>query len=122
MDLPLHQFVLDRGLDGKLARILSLEDAIGIGRRAPKIIVPVISVGQQAAEFSERTECKPAHKPTLAPATPAQRGAMMTGRSLQIFLAATCFRSGRPCGTVLRHRDALAGGLLCALPQLGLPS
>jgi hypothetical protein len=85
MDLPLHQFVLDRGLDGKLARILALEDAIGIGRRAPKIIVPVISVGQQAAEFSERTECKPAHKPTLAPGTPAQRGAMMTGRSLQFF-------------------------------------
>jgi hypothetical protein len=27
-----------------------LEDAVGIGRRAPKIIEPVESIGQQAAE------------------------------------------------------------------------
>ena len=33
-----HQLELDRGLDGKLARLFALEDAIGIGRRAPKII------------------------------------------------------------------------------------
>ena len=51
-----HQLELDRGLDGKLARLRALEDAIGIGRRAPKIIEQVISVGQQAAEFSEETE------------------------------------------------------------------
>jgi len=51
-----HQLELDRGLDGKLARLLALEDAIGIDRRAPKLIEPVISVGQQAAEFSEDTE------------------------------------------------------------------
>src|SRR5665811_483744 len=50
-----HQLELDRGLDGKLARLDALEDAIGIGRRAPKIIGHVISVGQQAAEFSEKT-------------------------------------------------------------------
>ena len=51
-----HQLELDRGLDGKLARLRALEDAIGIGRRAPKIIDQVTSVGQQAAEFSEETE------------------------------------------------------------------
>ena len=51
-----HQLELGRGLDGKLARLLALEDAIGIGRRAPKIINQVNSVGQQAAEFSEDTE------------------------------------------------------------------
>jgi hypothetical protein len=51
-----HQLELDRGLDGKLARLGALEDAIGIRRRAPKIIDHVISVGQQAAEFSEETE------------------------------------------------------------------
>ena len=51
-----HQLELDRGLDRKLARLRALEDAIGIGRRAPKIIDQVISVGQQAAEFSEETD------------------------------------------------------------------
>src|ERR1700738_4334166 len=44
---------LDRGLDRKLARLRLLEDAIGIGRRAPKIIDQVTSVGQQAAGISE---------------------------------------------------------------------
>jgi hypothetical protein len=38
-------------LDGKLARFLTLEDAIDIGRRAPIFIGDVISVGQQATEF-----------------------------------------------------------------------
>ena len=33
-----HQFELDGGLDRKLVRLRALEDAIGIGRRAPKII------------------------------------------------------------------------------------
>ena len=47
------QLELDRGLDGKLARLRALEDSIGIGRRAPIIIELVNSVGQQAAEFSE---------------------------------------------------------------------
>jgi hypothetical protein len=32
------------------------EDAIGVGRRAPKTIEPIVSVGQQAAEFSEEME------------------------------------------------------------------
>src|SRR5713226_4812163 len=50
-----HQLELDRGLDGKLARRRALEDAIGIGRRAPKSTELVISVGHQAAEFSEET-------------------------------------------------------------------
>src|SRR5262245_59573531 len=50
-----HQLELDRGLDRKLARLRILEDAIGIGRRAPKIIDQVTSVGQQAAELSEGT-------------------------------------------------------------------
>jgi hypothetical protein len=51
-----HQLELDRGLDGSLARLRALEDAIGIGRCAPVIIERVVSVGQQAAEFSEDTE------------------------------------------------------------------
>src|SRR5713226_4559923 len=51
-----HQLELDRGLNGKLARLRALEDAIGIGRRAPKIVGLVSSVGQQAAEFSEETD------------------------------------------------------------------
>ena len=49
------QLELDRGLDGEVARVRALEDAAGIGRRAPKIIEPVESIGQQAAEFSELT-------------------------------------------------------------------
>jgi hypothetical protein len=48
-----RQLKLDRGLDGKLARLRALEDSIGIGRRAPIIIELINSVGQQAAEFSE---------------------------------------------------------------------
>ena len=51
-----HQLEFDRGLHGKLARFLALKNAIDIRRRAPKIIGQVISVGQQAAEFSEDTE------------------------------------------------------------------
>jgi hypothetical protein len=51
-----HQLELDRGLDGKLARLRALEDAIGIGRGAPEIMDQVSSVGQQPAEFSEETE------------------------------------------------------------------
>src|SRR6266508_6923911 len=50
------QLELDRGLDGKLVRLCALEDAIGIERRAPKRIEPVISVRQQAAKFGEETE------------------------------------------------------------------
>jgi hypothetical protein len=49
------QLELDRGLDGELARVRALEDAVGIGRRAPKIIEQIKSIGQQAAEFSELT-------------------------------------------------------------------
>ena len=48
-----HQLELDRGLDGKLARLRTLEDAIGIGRCAAKIVGRVISVGQQTATFNE---------------------------------------------------------------------
>ena len=50
-----HHFELDWGLDGKLARLRALEDAIGIGRRAPKTIGQVNSVGQQPADSSEET-------------------------------------------------------------------
>src|SRR6266571_5360832 len=51
-----HQLELDRGLDGKLTRLRAPQDAIDIDRSTPKIIEQVISVGQQAAEFSEETE------------------------------------------------------------------
>src|SRR6266516_1233593 len=51
-----HQLELGWKLDGKFAGLRALEDAIGIDRRAPKIIGQVNSVGQQAAEFSEETE------------------------------------------------------------------
>jgi hypothetical protein len=44
---------LTGALYGKLARLGALEDTIRIRRRAPKIIDHVISVGEQAAEFSE---------------------------------------------------------------------
>src|SRR5262249_55826474 len=50
-----HQLKLDWDLDGKLARHRALEDAIGIDRCAPILIDQVISVGQQAAKFSEGT-------------------------------------------------------------------
>jgi vancomycin permeability regulator SanA len=41
-----RHFVLDWCLDWKLARLRAVEDAIGIDRRAPKIIGPVNSIGQ----------------------------------------------------------------------------
>src|SRR5262245_30865695 len=50
-----NKLELDRGLDWKLARSSTLEDAIDIRRRTPKIIDQVISVGQQAADCSELT-------------------------------------------------------------------
>src|SRR6516164_2048838 len=52
-DLIRHQFKLDRGLNGKLARLLALEDAINIDCRTPIGIELVNSVGQEAANFSE---------------------------------------------------------------------
>lgn len=48
-----HQIELDWGLDGKLTRLRALEDAMGIGRRAPKTIGQVNSVGQQPADSSK---------------------------------------------------------------------
>src|SRR6516164_830931 len=50
-----YQIELDWGLDWKVGRFLSFEDAVDIGRRAPKIIGQVISVGQQAVGFSKDT-------------------------------------------------------------------
>ncbi len=50
------QLKLYRRLDGKLVGRRPLEDAIGIGRRALKIIEQVIPVGQQPAQFSEITK------------------------------------------------------------------
>ena len=48
-----HQLELDRGLDGQLARLRALEDAIGIERRAPRVIESVVSI-QEAAEFRKK--------------------------------------------------------------------
>jgi hypothetical protein len=50
-----HELELDRGLDWKIARLRAPEYAIGVGRRAPKLIEPHASVGQQAAPFSEES-------------------------------------------------------------------
>src|SRR4030095_2241057 len=50
------QLELYRRLDGKLVRRRTLEDAIGISRRALKTIEQVISVGQQPAQFNEITK------------------------------------------------------------------
>jgi len=43
------QFVFDRGLNGKLSRLLALEDAIGVAGRATKIVDLVVSVGQKSS-------------------------------------------------------------------------
>src|SRR5262245_17477061 len=51
-----RQLELDWCLDGKLARLVALEDAIDIGCRLPYLIERVTSVGQQAADLSEVTE------------------------------------------------------------------
>src|SRR5262249_2925195 len=51
-----HQFELDGGLDGKLARLRASQDAIGILCCAPKHIERLLSVGKQPAEFSEVAE------------------------------------------------------------------
>src|SRR6266478_2189491 len=48
-----YQLELYWGLDRKLARLRAPQNLIHIRRRAPKIIGRVISVGQQAAEFSK---------------------------------------------------------------------
>jgi hypothetical protein len=47
-----HEVELEGNLDGKLARLRTPQDAIGIGRRAPIIIELVISIGQQAPKFT----------------------------------------------------------------------
>ena len=46
-----HQLEPDRGLDRKLARLRTLEDAIGVNGSAPKIIGCIDTVGDQAADF-----------------------------------------------------------------------
>src|SRR5262245_16589697 len=48
-----RQLESDRSLHVTFAWLLVLKNAINIRRRAPKIIGQVISVGQQASEFSE---------------------------------------------------------------------
>src|SRR5499427_6570091 len=50
-----HQLELDGGLDRKLARLLTLEDAVDVAGRPPIIIEHVISVGQEATDFSVQT-------------------------------------------------------------------
>src|SRR5262245_54484523 len=50
-----HQLELDGGLDRKLARLLALEDAVDVAGRPPIIIEHVISVGQEATDFSVQT-------------------------------------------------------------------
>ena len=58
-----HQLELDRSLNGKLARLRALEDAIGVGCCTPIIVDEIISVGQQATDFSVepvRIDCREA--------------------------------------------------------------
>jgi hypothetical protein len=45
--------VLERRLDGKLAWLIALENAIGIGGSAPMLIDKIRSVGDQAAACSK---------------------------------------------------------------------
>src|SRR5262249_44739264 len=47
---------INRSLDGKVARLRALEDTIGILCCTPKIIDLLISIGQQASQFSIETE------------------------------------------------------------------
>jgi hypothetical protein len=61
-----HQFVFDRGLHGKLAWLLALENAISIARRAAEIINLIISVGQKAAFLSEGAEWIDAREPVVS--------------------------------------------------------
>src|SRR5262245_28369447 len=42
-------------MEGKVGGLFVLKNAIRIGRRAPKIIGPVLSVGHQPTKFSEKT-------------------------------------------------------------------
>jgi hypothetical protein len=65
-----HKLELDGCLDGKFVRPRTPEDAIGIGRRAPKIIGQVNSVGQQAADLSVETVWIDSREPELG----SQRG------------------------------------------------
>ena len=51
-----HHFELGRGLDGKLARLRALEDAIDICRRAAVPVDQIRPVGDQATDFSELIE------------------------------------------------------------------
>ena len=51
-----HQLVLCRRLNRQLARLLALEDAIDVARRAPEVVDLLISVGQEAPGPGERTE------------------------------------------------------------------
>ena len=116
-----HQLELDRGLDGKLARLRALEDAIGIGRRAPKIIEPVISVGQQAAEFSEETE-RIDGRETVASSQRCDLRAMVDREGIRhhdkatIRLASLCGNDGFELGRVVNrccdrlHSEGRSGG------------
>ena len=69
-----HQLELDWGLNGKLARFLALEDAIGVRCGAPIRIELVNSVGQQAAEFSEDSARGPARQRQIRARTCREQG------------------------------------------------
>src|SRR5436190_1256210 len=46
-----HKFELDGRLDGKLARLLSFQNAIGIARGNSKLVALLSSIGKQPANF-----------------------------------------------------------------------
>src|SRR5437016_1403836 len=65
-----HQLEFNRRLDGKLGRFCAFKDTIGIGRRAPKIVEWIISVGHEPADFGIETLGVDSRKPVSS----GQRG------------------------------------------------
>jgi len=61
-----HQLELYRSLDGQIVRCRTLEDAIGIARRACNIIEEVIPVRQQPAHFNEVAKRLDRRKPVAS--------------------------------------------------------
>ena len=76
------QLELDRGLDGKLARLLALENASDVSGRAAELIDPINSVGDQAAACGVR-------------AVGVDRGQLVSGRKRDDQIAITPGRRAR---------------------------
>src|SRR5262245_15624585 len=125
------QLEFDRKLHRKLARLLALEDAIGVARRAAVTIETVVSVGQQATKLREDAVWINGGKP-IARRQRCDRRSMVEGERIRhhdqaaVRLASLCSNHGFELGCLVnrcsgcRHGEDARGGPEGVQPMFGI--